>query len=137
MKWYTPDMNDGQTIFVFGSNMAGRHGAGAERGVGNGRQGQSYGIPTKDQQLRVLPLDKIKKFVGQFKGYAQQHPELHFLVTEVGCGLAGYAVYEIAPLFTDCPANCVMPDTWKNYETRHRHPETVQDPDECHRPEER
>lgn len=122
MKWYTPDMNDGETIFVFGSNLAGRHGAGAakdavrfwgaKRGVGNGAQGQAYGIPTKDQRLHTLSLSKIEKFVGEFKGYARQHPELRFLVTEVGCGLAGYTIYEMAPLFKDCPVNCVLPESF-------------------------
>lgn len=67
-------------------------------------------IPTKDANLRALPLAQIKKFVSQFQGYAQQHPELRFLVTEIGCGLAGYLVYEMAPLFERCPANCELPD---------------------------
>jgi hypothetical protein len=123
VKWITPDQNDGRTIFVFGANLAGRHGAGAakeaarswgaQRGVGNGRQGQAYAIPTKDARLYVLPIPQIAKLVAQFKGYAKQHPELHFLVTEIGCGLAGYTAEEIAPLFGSCPSNCELPETFQ------------------------
>jgi len=119
IRRYTPEMNDGHTIFVFGSNLAGIHGAGAAKEalrawgaqllLGVGRQGQAYGIPTKDQHLRTLPLDEIKKHVDQFIDYARNNPGFCFLVTEVGCGLAGYSVTEIAPMFTGCPANCVLP----------------------------
>jgi hypothetical protein len=122
MKWITPDQNDGRTIFVFGSNLAGRHGAGAAKeaarhwgalpGIGTGRQGQAYAIPTKDARLYTLPIPQIKKFVSQFRGYAYEHPELSFLVTEVGCGLAGYTAEEIAPLFEGFPPNCVLPDAF-------------------------
>jgi len=135
MKWYTPEMNDGLTIFVFGSNLAGRHGAGAAKdalrfwgadyGVGNGRQGQAYGIPTKDQHLHTLPLGEIRKFVSQFKGYAKTHPELRFLVTEVGCGLAGYTIYQIAPMFWECPDNCVLPDDFTLWLTRTHQPKVT------------
>lgn len=96
-------------IFVFGSNLAGRHGKGtalqaknkfgAVYGVGYGRTGQCYAIPTKDEQLRVLPIQHIAKSVGQFIIFAEQQPELTFLVTEIGCGLAGYKPDQIAPLF--------------------------------------
>jgi hypothetical protein len=129
--WYTPDMNDGETVFVFGSNLAGRHGAGAAKdaarfwgaklGVGFGRQGQAYGIPTKDQRLYTLRLSEIEWFVSEFKEYARQHPELRFLVTEVGCGLAGYTVYEIAPLFKDCPVNCVLPQEFMRLYAKETH----------------
>ena len=112
-------------IFVFGSNLAGRHGAGAALfarqhhgailGQGSGRQGNSYGIPTKGMHLEVLPLTMIKAHVLTFLDYAKAHPELTFQVTKVGCGLAGYKESEIAPMFRDAPENCSLPDGWKNY----------------------
>ena len=111
------------TIFVFGSNLAGRHGKGAALaarqqygavyGVGVGRTGNAYAIPTKDARLRVLPIATIAQHVGDFLTYASQHPELTFLVTRVGCGLAGYTDDQIAPLFAGAPDNCQMPDEWQ------------------------
>lgn len=103
-------------IFVFGSNLAGRHGVGAAldakklfgavNGVGVGAQGQSYAIPTKDHHLRVLPLTGIQKHVTEFLAYVRLHPELEFLVTPIGTGLAGYDVKQIRPLFGESlPAN--------------------------------
>lgn len=99
------------SIFVFGSNLAGRHGAGAALiaknqfgatyGVGFGPQGQCYAIPTKDRNLKVLPLDEIEPYVKVFIEYAKQNPELTFKVTKVGCGLSGYSVSDIAPMFRD------------------------------------
>lgn len=106
-------------IFVFGSNMAGKHGKGAalhakvhhgaEYGIGHGRTGNSYAIPTKDHQLKVLPLDKIKLYVEEFLMYAEKHPELQFRLTPIGCGLAGYAYTDIAPMFTNSPRNVIIP----------------------------
>lgn len=91
-------------IFVFGSNLMGHHGGGAARaalnhfgavwGVGVGIQGQSYAIPTMQG-----PVDTIRPYVDQFIEYAQAHPEQHFLVTPIGCGIAGFIPEEIAPLF--------------------------------------
>ena len=91
-------------IFVFGSNLAGMHGGGAARvalmrfgaimGQGVGLQGQSYAIPTMHGGV-----DVIKPYVDEFIDFAVQHPELKFLVTAIGCGIAGYQVEEIAPLF--------------------------------------
>lgn len=103
-------------IFVFGSNLAGRHGAGAALdarklfgaiiGIGQGPQGQSYAIPTKDHHLQVLLLPDIQKHVTEFLAYARLHPELEFLVTPIGTGLAGYSVKQIRPLFGESlPAN--------------------------------
>jgi hypothetical protein len=106
-------------IFVFGSNLAGRHGKGAARyarqrhgavyGQGVGLQGNSYAIPTEDERLRTLPLDAIREHVAAFKRFAAEHPELTFQVTAIGCGLAGYRPEQIAPMFADAPANCVLP----------------------------
>ncbi len=96
-------------IFVFGSNLAGRHGKGAALfakkhhgaiyGKGEGIQGQSYAIPTKDEILRPLPLARIEWHIERFMHFAADHPELLFTVTPIGCGLAGYKQEEIRPLF--------------------------------------
>lgn len=110
-------------IFVFGSNLAGRHGKGAALtarihhgaiyGQENGRQGNSYAIPTKDVYLRSLPLDTIKFYVDVFLEYARNNPEESFFVTRIGCGLAGYSDEDISPLFKDAPPNCELPLTWR------------------------
>lgn len=97
-------------IVVFGSNLRGHHGAGlaatamvkwgAKYGVANGPTGQCYALPTKPEDLRQsLPLEQIGKYVKQFIGFAENHPRLHFLVTEIGCGFAWYRPTDIAPLF--------------------------------------
>jgi hypothetical protein len=108
------------TIFVFGSNLAGRHGKGAALharqhhgaiyGQGIGLQGSSYAIPTKDARLRTLPLDQISTYVEDFKIFAASRPDLIFQVTPIGCGLAGYTPAQIAPMFRGAPANCLLPD---------------------------
>ena len=94
-------------IFVFGSNLQGLHGGGAARlaynkfgaiwGQGVGLQGQSYGIPTMHGGV-----DDIKPYVDEFIEFAKSHPELTFLVTRIGCGIAGFRDEEIAPLFKEC-----------------------------------
>jgi hypothetical protein len=106
-------------IFVFGSNLAGRHGAGAAKfavenhgaiyGQGIGLQGESYGIPTKDHNIQTLPLDRIQVYVQEFLEFATNHPELLFKVTAVGCGLAGYIPEQIAPFFLKYPSNVKLP----------------------------
>lgn len=112
-----------KVIFVFGSNRAGRHGKGAALtarrlhgaiyGQGVGRQGNSYAIPTKDFELRTLSLHVIQSSVGIFLDYAAAHPELTFQVTRIGCGLAGYAEWQIKPMFADAPSNCELPEGWR------------------------
>lgn len=107
-------------VFVFGSNLAGRHGKGAAlwarqyRGAINGRgeglQGNSYAIPTKDANLRSLPLDAIQNNVVSFLEFALAHPEMTFQVTPIGCGLAGYTPEQIASMFDlPPPRNVIMP----------------------------
>ena len=91
-------------IFVFGSNLEGAHGGGAAAfalkhfgaiwGQGVGLQGNSYGIPTMHGGV-----NDIKPYVDEFIDFAQTHPALHFLVTRIGCGIAGFHDEEIAPLF--------------------------------------
>lgn len=98
-----------EVCFVYGSNLKGLHGAGAASfahqhygavmGQGVGRHGMSYGIPTKDRELKVLPLSVIRQHVEYFVGYVKAHADELFYVTAVGCGLAGYSAAEIAPMF--------------------------------------
>ena len=93
-------------IFVFGSNLDGMHGGGAARvaynkfgaiwGQGVGLQGQSYAIPTMHGGV-----DVIKPYVDEFIDFAKSHTELKFLVTRIGCGIAGFTDEEIAPLFKE------------------------------------
>lgn len=103
-------------IFVFGSNLAGAHGGGAARaarlhfgavmGQGVGLQGQSYAIPT----MQGGP-ETIKPYVDDFILFAKQHPELTFLVTPIGCGIAGFHARDIAPLFASAidVENIILP----------------------------
>lgn len=107
-------------IFVFGSNLAGRHGAGsaleaikkhgALRGQGWGIQGRSYAIPTKGWSMTTLPLHAIEHHVLEFIQFAKDHPEFKFNIVAIGCGLAGYTAKEIAPMFRDVPDNCLLPN---------------------------
>lgn len=109
-------------IFVFGSNLAGRHGKGAAKyaydyygavyGIGSGAQGFAYAIPTKDLQLKTLPLDIIKGYVDEFIAFATIRPAQRFIVTRIGCGLAGYRDSDIVPMFHDAPPNCALPTEW-------------------------
>jgi hypothetical protein len=111
-------------IFVFGSNfLAGRHGAGAAYtarmqhgaiyGQGDGRQGNSFAIPTKDHYLITLPLELIDDYVKKFLNYARANTAETFQITRIGCGLAGYKDHQIAPMFKDAPPNCKLPKEWK------------------------
>lgn len=108
-RQYTPDFITSlqpNEIFVFGSNIHGMHGGGAARiaymkfgakwGVGEGLTGQSYALPTMEGGV-----DYIAEKVQNFLACAKAHPELTFLVTKVACGIAGFTIEEIAPLFTE------------------------------------
>ena len=98
-------------IFVFGSNLSGRHGKGAAKqaltwgaiwGQGAGLQGRTYGIPSKNASItRTLSVKEIKTFVDDFIQFAKDNQNLIFLVTEIGCGLANLTPKEIAPLFKE------------------------------------
>lgn len=100
-------------VFVFGSNLEGAHGGGAARtalqwgakwGQGVGLQGQTYAIPTM-----FRTPDKIKPYVDEFIRFARAHPEKQFLVTEIGCGIAGFTCSQIAPLFREA---LNLPNIW-------------------------
>lgn len=112
-------------IFVFGSNLAGMHGGGAARaaylkfgavmGQGVGLQGRSYAIPT----MQGGP-ETIKPYVDEFIEFARKHPELKFLVTRIGCGIAGFTAADIAPLFKDAvnvENICLPRDFWEVLES--------------------
>ena len=106
-------------IFVFGSNLQGAHGGGAAYlayikwgaiwGQGVGLQGQTYGIPT----MHGGP-EEIRPYVDEFIQFAKEHPHLTFLVTRIGCGIAGFDDEDIAPLFEDAHdvENIVLPEGW-------------------------
>ncbi len=107
-------------IFVFGSNMQGAHGGGAawfahkrfgaEWGVGEGLTGRTYALPTMEGEM------SLRHAVDHFVDCAKQHPELTFLVTAVGCGIAGYTAAEVAPLFKEAASleNVYLPQLfWK------------------------
>lgn len=112
-------------IFVFGSNLAGRHGKGAAfiatkrfgavYGVASGMTGQCYAIPTKDEVLRTLSLETIAKSAGVFCEFTYINKDKRFFVSAVGCGLAGYKPSDIAPMFSGCNVNCTFPHTWYGY----------------------
>ena len=121
-KRTTPEWIDSlepNEVFVFGSNLEGMHGGGAAfvayrkfgamMGQGVGMQGQSYAIPTMHGGV-----DAIRPYVDEFIAFAQAHPELVFLVTRIGCGIAGFLDSEIAPLFAEAHAvpNIVLPEGW-------------------------
>ena len=116
---YTPDriseLKENE-IFVFGSNLAGAHGGGAARlayerfgavwGEGVGLQGQTYAIPTMQGGGET-----IKPYVDAFILFAKENPTQTFLVTRIGCGIAGFRDEEIAPLFKDAidAENIILP----------------------------
>lgn len=113
-------MTDAAPIFVFGSNLAGRHGRGAAlfalqqrgavQGRAYGRQGQSYAIPTKTGgPVRLLQIEKIAFFVTRFLAYAAAHPELTFELTPLVYGRVGHRPEDIAPLFKGVTPNVLIP----------------------------
>ena len=113
------------SVFVFGSNLAGKHGLGAalhaqqyygaEIGVGEGPTGQSYALLTKDKKLSPRPLSQIARSVSRFLAYAAAHSDVEFKVTRIGCGLAGYDDEQIAPFFLDAPPNCTFDPLWEKF----------------------
>lgn len=114
-------LKDGE-YFVFGSNLDGRHGKGAALtackkfgaiyGVAEGLQGRCYALPTVGRGLRQMPLKDIKRYVETFLCVAGFYPGLTFLVTPIGCGLAGYTPKQIAPFFRGAPENVILPKSF-------------------------
>lgn len=116
---FTPEMITSlaeNEIFVFGSNLAGAHGGGAARmayrrfgavwGIGVGLTGRTYAIPTMQGGV-----DTIKPYVDRFIAFAREHRQLTFLVTRIGCGIAGFRDRDIAPLFAQAieVENIILP----------------------------
>jgi len=123
------------TIFVFGSNAAGRHGKGAaliaakqygaEPGNGSGLMGRSFAIPTKDEMIQTMPLWEVDFYIGHFCAFAKLNPDKNFFVTRVGAGLAGNTDESMAALFLKYAkmvghdlANCSFAEEWKIYLTK-------------------
>ena len=112
-------------VFVFGSNESGIHGAGAAKfaytkrgarfGKCYGHHGDSFAIPTKDEDIRDMPIERIAQYVQGFLAYAKGHRKLKFEVTAIGTGLAGHKHETIASLFQGAPLNCMFDARWKPY----------------------
>lgn len=102
-------------IFVFGSNTRGLHysGAaayaqeecGADMGIGEGLTGDSYALPTCSGPQTASPRGDVRAACRRFRAFAVDHPELDFLLTAVGCGIAGFRVEEVAEWLDDLPDN--------------------------------
>ena len=125
-------------IMIFGSNRAGRHGAGAALqayrdfgavyGCGEGLRGKSYAYPTLDEHLRKVHMHDLVASRDLLYKCAGEHPELTFMLTKVGCGLAGYPEEEMRALFSRLeehrvgvivpykqrPANIILPEDWRS-----------------------
>jgi hypothetical protein len=112
-------------IFLAGTNLDGRHGAGSARyaylyhglkmGVAEGLCGNTYALPTVGSKLARMMLPEVEGAVERFIQFAAQHPELQFQVTRVGCGLAGFTDAEIAPLFAASTPNCLFDEAWSEW----------------------
>lgn len=117
-------------VFVFGSNLAGRHGAGAAKyavqyydakyGVGEGPTGRSYALPTKDENLNTRSYEEISVSIIHFMNYAKKNSNQIFVLTPVGCGLAGLEASKIANLFKmhtagKMPSNVVLHTSWLDH----------------------
>lgn len=109
-------------IFVFGSNLAGRHGKGAALYArqhfgtiykqNKKLQENAYAIPTRDKNIITLPIEEIAIRINRFKHFASSNPKLSFYITPIGTGLAGYKQEEIKPLFGELPVNCTFSKEW-------------------------
>ncbi|MBR2741891.1 hypothetical protein IKD98_04040 [Candidatus Saccharibacteria bacterium] len=114
---FIEELDEGE-VFVFGSNGFGAHNGGAAAmamakfgaiyGQAEGLQGQSYAINTMDG------FEVMDEQVARFIEFAREHPEHTFLVTEIGCGIAGYSPEEVAPLFKGAPGNVILPESFNN-----------------------
>lgn len=109
-------------IFVFGSNLAGRHEGGAARqahqqfgaewGIGEGLTGQCYALPTLTANFEKRADEQLTSSIERFFETAGQHPDKDFLLTKVGCGIAGYDESYIRAKFVNAPSNVKLPDDW-------------------------
>ncbi len=109
-------------IFVFGTNKAGKHGLGApltarmkygaEMGFGFGLKGQSFAIPVKDEDMKLMPLEEIQTYVDLFFKFAEKNFDKRFFITNVGTALAEYSPPQMAAVFKNAPGNCRLPPEW-------------------------
>lgn len=112
---FVDHLEDGQ-IFVAGTNIYGTHGGGAARyavehfglqnGVAEGLSGDTYALPS------MGTLEEIKAAADRFIAFAADNPEKTFIMSRVGCGIAGHSDAEIAPMFADAPQNIIRPRGW-------------------------
>jgi hypothetical protein len=119
-------------IWVFGSNLAGIHGAGAAKvardkygatlGIGRGKTGNSYAIPTKGTKIEILRIEEITSHIDDFFNFVDSSPSGKFWITAVGCGLAGFFDFQIASIFNSnivereiIRAELSFPSNWKSY----------------------
>ena len=121
------DKLEDDEVFVFGSNTEGMHAGGAARmamnwgaiyGKAFGLQGKTFAIPTVDYtRSGKMSIDEIKKYVDEFLDFTMKNKDKKFLVTEIGCGIAGFKVSEIAPLFRKALeySNVYLPERFINY----------------------
>ncbi|AGA67257.1 hypothetical protein BPP43_10415 [Brachyspira pilosicoli P43/6/78] len=121
------DKLEDDEVFVFGSNTEGMHAGGAARmamnwgavyGKAFGLQGKTFAIPTVDYtRSGKMSIDEIKKYVDEFLDFTIKNKDKKFFVTEIGCGIAGFKVSEIAPLFRKALeySNVYLPERFINY----------------------
>lgn len=118
----------GNWIWVFSTNEGGKLGKGWERiarvnfradyGCGSGPSGHAYAIATRDKKLQIRSMEAVAKEVEAFLQYAKANPKLNFFVTRIGCDVNGFTDAQIGPLFAAAPANCSLPEAWKQYVTK-------------------
>jgi hypothetical protein len=116
-------------VFVFGSDLGGRHTGGdalvalrehrAVYGRGVGLQGRSYAIPVWDEQGKLMPIAVIARYVNAFLRFAEIHREMTFHVSRIGCTRGAYRDDQIAPLFRGALSNCRLPPGWRRIIERH------------------
>lgn len=110
-------------VFVFGSNMLGHHAGGAakqahkqfgaEWGIAEGLTGQCYAFPTLEREMTKRGIPALERSRDRLFATARALPEKTFLLTKVGCGIAGYSEEKIKPLFNNAPSNVVLPEDWR------------------------
>ena len=122
-------------VFVFGSNMNGNHYGGAARiaydhfgaswGVGEGESGMTYAIPTLNHGMEKVTHQQLSGSISRFIAFCEEHPEKEFYLTKIGCGIAGWSIYEVAEIFFETlknitklgmlPSNLVLPKEFHLY----------------------
>ncbi len=114
-----------EKVFVFGSNLSGQHTQGdaltalrqhgAIYGRGVGLQGNSYAIPVRDENNKLLPVSVIGRYIQAFLRFAAIHRELIFDVMAIACRSEEHRDDQIAPLFAQATPNCRLPKRWRRY----------------------